>query len=51
MNKFVSILLIVFVLALVIFGTWQLFVGNFEAAFSAAPFLLIIYFFLRPWHK
>lgn len=51
MNSVVSVILIVFVLALVFFGTWQLFLGNFEAAFSSAPFLLVIYFFLRPWRK
>lgn len=51
MNRLFSVILIVFVLSLVSFGTWQLFLGNFEAAFSSAPFLLIIYFFLRPWRK
>ncbi|MBT1076372.1 hypothetical protein KJB29_14075 [Geobacter grbiciae] len=51
MNRLVSIFLVVFVIALVSFGTWQLFLGNFEAAFSSAPFLLIVYLFLRPWRK
>jgi len=51
MNRLVSVILVIFVLSLVSFGTWQLFLGNFEAAFSAAPFLLIIYLFLKPWRK
>ena len=51
MNRLVSVILIVFVLSLVFFGTRQLFLGDFEAAFSVAPFLLIIYLFLRPWRK
>jgi hypothetical protein len=51
MNRLVSVILIVFVLSLVTFGTWQLFLGNFEAAFSSVPFLLIVYLFLRPWRK
>lgn len=51
MNRLVSVILIVFVLVLVFIGTWQLFLGNFGAAFSSAPFLLIIYLFLRPWRK
>ena len=46
MKKLPSILLFVFVLFLVAFSTWQLFHGNLEAAFSALPFLLIIYLFV-----
>lgn len=45
-KKLPSILLIVFVLFLVAFSTWQLFQGNLEAAFSALPFLLIVYLFV-----
>ncbi|WP_298267245.1 hypothetical protein [Geobacter sp.] len=48
MKKTLSLLLIAFVLAVVSFGTWQLFLGNFEAAFSSAPLLLLLYFFMRP---
>ncbi|AJE02275.1 hypothetical protein GPICK_01800 [Geobacter pickeringii] len=48
MKKTLSLLLIVLVLAVVVFGTWQLFLGNFEAAFSSAPFLLLLYFVVRP---
>jgi hypothetical protein len=46
MNKLTAYLLIIFLLILVFFGTWQLFLGNFEAAFSTLPFLVIIYFFV-----
>jgi hypothetical protein len=31
---------------IVAFGTWQLFRGNLEAAFSTVPFLIIWYLFL-----
>ena len=46
LKKLPMILLFVFVLFLVAFSTWQLFHGNLEAAFSAFPFLLIIYLFV-----
>ncbi len=35
-----------FALAVIGFGTWQLFSGNLAAAFSSLPFLLIIYLFV-----
>jgi hypothetical protein len=34
----------------VAFSTWQLFKGNLEAAFSALPFLLIVYLFVMRRH-
>ncbi len=46
MNKLSLTLLLVFVLGLVVFATWQLFAGNLEASFSTLPFLLIIYLFV-----
>jgi hypothetical protein len=46
MKKLPAILLFVFVLFLVGFSTWQLFLGNLEAAFSSLPFLLIVYLFV-----
>ena len=49
MNKPAAIFMILFALAVIGFGTWQLFLGNLEAAFSAFPFLLIIYVFIRPF--
>lgn len=48
MNRTAAIIMILCVAILVCFGTWQLFRGNLEAAFSTLPFLLIIYFFIRP---
>ncbi len=51
MNKTAAIFLICFTILIVTFATWQLFAGNFEAAFSALPFLIIIYLFLAPWKK
>lgn len=45
-KKLPSILLIIFVIFLVGFSTWQLFHGNLEAAFSSLPFLLIVYLFV-----
>jgi hypothetical protein len=41
----------IFVIFLIAFGTWQLFSGNLEAAFSTFPFLLIVYFFVKPLRK
>ena len=46
LKKLPAILLIIFVLILVSFSTWQLFHGNLEAAFSSLPFLLILYLFV-----
>lgn len=46
MNKAGMILLLVFVLGLVVFATWQLFAGNLAASFSTFPFLLITYLFV-----
>jgi hypothetical protein len=46
MNRLSVTLLLVFVLGLVAFATWQLFAGNLEAFFSTFPFLLIIYLFV-----
>jgi hypothetical protein len=51
MSKPAAIFIILFTLAVIGFGTWQLFEGNLEAAFSAFPFLLIIYIFIRPFRK
>lgn len=51
MNRLAATLITLFVIALFGFATWQLFSGNFEAAFSALPFLVIIYLFVKPWQK
>ena len=46
MNKFVMILLLIFVLAVVAFSTWQLFAGNLGASFATIPFLVVTYLFV-----
>jgi hypothetical protein len=46
MKKSSALLLLLFLLAVLSFCTWQLFLGNLEAAFSSFPFLLIIYLFV-----
>lgn len=46
MNKPGVIILLVFVLGVVGFGTWQLFTGNLAASFSTFPFLLVTYLFV-----
>jgi hypothetical protein len=46
MPKPIAYFTICFTLAVICFGTWQLFSGNFTAAFSSLPFLLIIYLFV-----
>jgi len=51
MKKISAYLLIAFLLVIVSFCTWQLFLGNFEAAFSTLPFLLILYFFVMARKK
>lgn len=51
MNKVAAVFIILFTVAVITFGTWQLFKGNFAAAFSAFPFLLIIYFFIKPFRN
>jgi len=47
LNKSFQIFLLIFVIILVVFSTWQLFMGNLEAAFSMFPFLVIIFFLIK----
>jgi hypothetical protein len=47
MKKISAYLLILLVVVVVGFSTWQLFRGNLEAAFSSLPLLLVTYFFLK----
>lgn len=51
MKKPFAIFIILFTLILVVFATWQLFKGNLEAAFMPLPFLLVIYFLVRPGER
>jgi len=46
MNKLGVTILLIFVLGVVGFGTWQLFAGNLAASFSTFPFLLVTYLFV-----
>lgn len=46
MHKLGLILLLLFVLGMVVFSTWQLYSGNLMASFSTLPFLLITYLFV-----
>jgi len=50
LKKLPTIFLLLFVLMLVLFSTWQLFLGNIEAAFSTLPFLLVAYLFVLKRH-
>ena len=46
MQKLGTTLLLIFVVSLVVFATWQLFAGNLAASFSTFPFMLIAYLFV-----
>ena len=45
-KRIFAAVLIVLVLAILIFSTWQMFQGNFAAAMSSMPLLLLFYLFL-----
>jgi len=47
MKRIPALLILIFTLFIVAFGTWQLFRGNLEAAFSVLPFLLVTYLFVK----
>ena len=47
MKRLPALVVLLFSLCIISFGTWQLFRGNLEAAFSALPFLLITYLFVK----
>ena len=51
MKRVPALLLLLFVLSIISFGTWQLFRGNLEAAFSALPFLLVTYLFVKRFSR
>jgi len=51
MKKLSALLLIIVIVFVISFATWQLFRGNLEAAFSTLPFLLVTYMFLRLQRK
>jgi hypothetical protein len=47
MRNIPDIIALILAIAAIAFTTVNLFKGNLEAAFSAVPFLLIIYFFAK----
>jgi len=51
MSKPAACILILYVLAIIGYSTWQMFTGNLEAAFSSLPFLVIAYLFVKPWKR
>ena len=51
MNRIGLTLLLVFILAVVCFGTWQLFAGNLVASFSTFPFLMVAYLFVHRFRR
>lgn len=51
MTKINAWTIIIYTLAVIIFGTWQLFRGHLEAAFSTIPFLLITYLYVKHMTK
>lgn len=47
MNRLSAVLTLLFASTVIGFGTWSLYKGNLEAAYSTFPFLLIIYVFVK----
>lgn len=47
MKKLPALFTLLFAALVIGFGTWSLYKGNLEAAFSTFPFLLIIYFYVK----
>jgi hypothetical protein len=48
-NRVLALLLLLFVVMVFSFGTWQMFAGNLEAAFISLPFLVIAFLFMQRW--
>ena len=46
MSKPAALAMLCFIFFLVVFGTWQFYAGNLEAAMSTLPFLVIVYLFM-----
>jgi hypothetical protein len=47
MKKLPALFTLLFASVVIVFGTWSLYKGNLEAAFSSFPFLLIIYVYVK----
>ncbi|MHC1698448.1 MAG: hypothetical protein AB9919_10405 [Geobacteraceae bacterium] len=50
-HKIAAAIQIVFILLVIGFGTYQLFLGNFEASISTMPFLIVYYLFVTMRQK
>lgn len=46
MKRFPAFIQLIVIILIVGFGTWQLYLGNFEPAFATLPLLLIYYVFI-----
>ena len=46
MRKILAFIQIIIIILIVGFGTWQLYLGNFEPAFTTLPLLIIYYVFI-----
>ena len=46
MKKFLAFIQIIIIILIIGFGTWQLYLGNFELALASFPFLVIYYVFI-----
>lgn len=46
MRRILAIIQIIVIILIVGFGTWQLYLGNFEPAFATLPLLIIYYVFV-----
>lgn len=51
MSRPAALIMILYVLAIIGYSTWQMFNGKLEAAFSSLPFLVIAWLFVKPWRK
>jgi membrane protein implicated in regulation of membrane protease activity len=45
MKRILAVIQIILIILIVGFGTWQLYLGNFELAFASFPILIIYYVF------
>lgn len=46
MKRILAVIQLIIIVLIVGFGTWQLYLGNFELAFVSFPFLIVYYLFV-----
>jgi len=46
MKRIQAVIHLIVIILIVGFGTWQLYLGNFEPAFTTLPLLIIYYVFI-----